>query len=51
MGLVWGTLSPVSTIEELLGRKSSNSGLEINITAVGICYADHVTPSIRKSWH
>jgi hypothetical protein len=29
MGLEWGPLSLVSTIEELLGRKSSGSGLEI----------------------
>jgi hypothetical protein len=28
MGLEWGPLSLVSTIEELLGRKSSGSGLE-----------------------
>jgi hypothetical protein len=30
-----GPLSLVSTIEELLGRNSSSSGLEIEITAVG----------------
>jgi hypothetical protein len=29
VGLEWGPLSLVSTIEELLWRKSSNSGLEI----------------------
>jgi hypothetical protein len=28
VGLEWGPLSLVSTIEELLGRKSSDSGLE-----------------------
>jgi hypothetical protein len=28
VGLEWGTPSLVSTIEELLGRKSSGSGLE-----------------------
>jgi hypothetical protein len=28
VGLEWGSLSLVSTIEELLGRKSSGSGLE-----------------------
>jgi hypothetical protein len=39
----------VSTIEELLGRKDSGSGLEN--TAVGIRHADHVATYIRKSWH
>jgi hypothetical protein len=29
VGLQWGPLSLVSTIEELLGRTSSGSGLEI----------------------
>jgi hypothetical protein len=45
-----GPLSLVSTIEELLERKSSGSGLEIENTAV----EDPMTsqhPSIRKSWH
>jgi hypothetical protein len=41
-------LSLVSTVEELLGRKSSGSGLETENTAVGIRHADHVLPSIRK---
>jgi hypothetical protein len=36
VGLVRGPLSLVSTTEELLGRKSSGSGLETEITAVGI---------------
>jgi hypothetical protein len=27
------------------------TGLETENTAVGIRYADHVAPSIRKSWH
>jgi hypothetical protein len=27
------------------------SGLEIENTAVGIRHADHVAPSVRKSWH
>jgi hypothetical protein len=45
-----GLLSLVSTTEQLLGRKSSGSGLEqTDITAVGIRHADHVAP--RKSWH
>jgi hypothetical protein len=41
----------LSTIEELLGRRSSASGLKSENTAVGIRYADHVAPSIRQSWH
>jgi hypothetical protein len=41
----------MSTIEELLGRKSSGFGLKSENTAVGIRCADHVTPSICKSWH
>jgi hypothetical protein len=36
VGLERGPLSLVSTIEELLGRKSSGSGLETENTAVGI---------------
>jgi hypothetical protein len=51
MGLVRGPLSLVRTVEELLDRKSSGSGLETDSMAVGIRYADHVTPSIRKSCH
>jgi hypothetical protein len=35
VGLERGPLSLVSTIEELLERKSSDSGLETEITAVG----------------
>jgi hypothetical protein len=46
-----GPFSLVSTIEELLGRKSSGSCLEIEYTAVEIRCSDHATPSIRKSWH
>jgi hypothetical protein len=45
----WGLLCIMSPIEELHGRKSSGSGLEIEITAVGICRADHATPSICKT--
>jgi hypothetical protein len=44
-----GPLSIVNTIEELLERKSSDSGLEIEITAVGIRRADYTTSSIRES--
>jgi hypothetical protein len=51
VGLERGSLSLVSTVEELLGRKSSGSGLEDENTAVGIRHADHVAPSILKSWH
>jgi hypothetical protein len=39
----------MSTIEELLEIKSSGSGLEIEITAMGICHADNVALSIRNS--
>jgi hypothetical protein len=46
-----GSLRFVSPIEELLERKSSGSGLENEITAAGIRHADHVAPSILKSWH
>jgi hypothetical protein len=35
VGLQWGPLSLVRTMEELLERKSSSSGLESEITAVG----------------
>jgi hypothetical protein len=43
VGLERGPLSLVSTIEELLGRNSSASGM-----AVGIRRTDHSTPSIHK---
>jgi hypothetical protein len=43
-----GPFSLVSTIEELLGRKSSGSGLEAENTAVGFRHADHVASSISK---
>jgi hypothetical protein len=46
MGLERGPLSLVSTTEELLGRKSSGSGLESR--EYGRRDADHVAPSIRK---
>jgi hypothetical protein len=45
-----GPLSLVSITEELLGRKSSGSGVAKN-TAVRIRHADHVAPAFRKSWH
>jgi hypothetical protein len=48
-GLERGPLSFVSTIGELLDRKSSGSSLESENTAVGIRHADHVAPLILKS--
>jgi hypothetical protein len=42
MSLERGPLSLVSTIEELLERKNSGSGLENRETAVGIRHTDHV---------
>jgi hypothetical protein len=52
MGLERSPLSLVSTNEELLERKSSDSGLESReYTDVVIRHADHVAPSIRRSWH
>jgi hypothetical protein len=46
VGLERGSLSFVSTIEELLGRKSSGSGLEkTEYAAVGIRHANHLAPS------
>jgi hypothetical protein len=50
VGLELAPLSLVTTFEELLERKNG-SGLETENTAVGIRHADHVAPSIRKSWH
>jgi hypothetical protein len=39
---------PLSTIQELLERKNSGFGLEIENTASGIRHADHVALFIRK---
>jgi hypothetical protein len=48
-GLQRGPLSLVITTEELLEKRSSGSGLEKpRLTALGIRWADHVTPSTRK---
>jgi hypothetical protein len=44
VGLERGPLSLVSTIEKLIGRKSSGSGLEIREYALGIRHSDHVAP-------
>jgi hypothetical protein len=49
VGLERGPLSLVRIIEELLDWKSSGSGKKKKLTAGGIRYANHVTPSIRKS--
>jgi hypothetical protein len=46
-----GPLSLVKTIEELLERKSSGSGLEIREYGSRDRHTDHMAPSIRKSWH
>jgi hypothetical protein len=45
-GLKRGPLSLVSTIEELLGRKSSSSGLENRKYGLVIRHTDHVAPSV-----
>jgi hypothetical protein len=50
VGLEQGPLSLVSTTEELLDRKVAAPVYETENTAVGIGHADHVAPSIRKSW-
>jgi hypothetical protein len=50
MGLESGSLSLVSTTEELLDRKVAAPVYKTENTAVGIRHADHVAPSIRKSW-
>jgi hypothetical protein len=46
-----GSLSLVSTIEELLDRKLAAPILKTENTAVEIRHADHVAPSIHKRWH
>jgi hypothetical protein len=51
VGLEQGPLSLASTIEELLERKSRGSCLENWEYGLGIHRANHVAPSIRKSWH
>jgi hypothetical protein len=50
MGQERGPISLVSTTEELLDRKVAAPVLKTENTAVGIRHADHVAPSIRKSW-
>jgi hypothetical protein len=51
VGLEWLPLSLVSTIEELLGRNSSGSGLEILDYGRMDPSRWPCDPSIRKSWH
>jgi hypothetical protein len=51
VGLERGPLSLVSTIEELLGRKSSGSGLERREYGRRIRHTERGAPSISKSWH
>jgi hypothetical protein len=47
-----GPFSLVRITEEQLEWKSSGLGSrKSRLTAVGIRWADHATPSIRKSWH
>jgi hypothetical protein len=50
VGLERGALSLVSITEELLDRKVAAPVYKIENTAAGIRHADHVAPSIRKSW-
>jgi hypothetical protein len=50
VGLERGALSLVSTTEELLDRKVADPVYKTENMAVGIRHADHVAPSIRKSW-
>jgi hypothetical protein len=53
VGLEWGQLSLVSTIEELLERKSGGSGKKKSeITALGIRRSDHATPLYQQeNWY
>jgi hypothetical protein len=50
VGLERGSLSLVSTIEELLDRKVAAPVWKTENTAGGMRHADHVAFSIRKSW-
>jgi hypothetical protein len=50
VGLERGSLSLVSTTEELLDRKVAAPVQKTEATAVGIRHADHVASSILKSW-
>jgi hypothetical protein len=50
VGLERGPFSLVSTTEELIDRNVAAPVQKIENTAVGIRHANHVSPSIRKSW-
>jgi hypothetical protein len=50
VGLERVPLSLMSTTEELLDRKVEAPVYKTENTALGIRHADHVAPSIRKSW-
>jgi hypothetical protein len=50
VGLERGALSLVSTTEEVLDRKVAAPVYKTENTAVGTRHANHVAPSIRKSW-
>jgi hypothetical protein len=50
MGLERGPLSLVSTTEELRDRKVAAHVYKTQNMAGGIRHADHVAPSIGKSW-
>jgi hypothetical protein len=50
VGLELGPLSLVSTTEELLDRKVATTVYKTENKAVRIRHADHVAPSIPKSW-
>jgi hypothetical protein len=50
VGLERGPLSLVSATEEQLDRKVTAPSYKTENTAVGIRHADHVAPSIRKTW-
>jgi hypothetical protein len=50
VGLESGPLSLVSTIEELF-EKVVTSVYKTENMAMEICCTDHITLSIRKSWH
>jgi hypothetical protein len=51
VGLERGPLSLVSTMESYLEEIVAAPVYKTENTALGIRCADHVTPSIRKSWH
>jgi hypothetical protein len=51
VGLEWGSLSLLSTIEELLERKVAAPVQKAENTALAIRHAHHVALSIRKIWH